>query len=394
MKVIHVVASINRDVGGPAVTVARLASALAAQGVDTTVATLDYAVHGVQSPVPGARLRSVRAGLLGRRLRGWSPRLAREIADLARQGAGIVHNHGLWMFPNLYARRAALAAGVPLVISPRGMLDEWSLRRSRARKFFAWKLFERENLTSAALYHATSAGEARAIRAAGFAQPIAVVPNGVDVPDPAGIPPRAVLERRHPALEQRRWLLFMSRLHPKKGLLQLVRNWSDLARRFPQWQLLVAGPDLDGHGAEAAALVASLGLVARVTFAGMLGGDEKACALAHSGLLVLPTHSENFGLVIAEALAHGIPAMTTRAAPWEELAQRKCGWWIEDSSDALGAALQEALALAPETLREMGARGRSLVAERYAWERIARDMKAAYLWICRQGPRPECILQA
>ena len=391
MKVIHVIASINRDVGGPAVSVPRLASALAALEVETTVATLDYAIHGPQSPVPGARLSSVPADLLARRLRGWSPRLARAIAALARQGAGVVHNHGLWLFPNLSARRAARAADVPLVISPRGMLDDWSLRRSRVRKYVAWNLFERENLVSAKLYHATSDGEAHSIRAAGFAQPIAVVPNGVDVPDPSGIAPRGVLERRHAALGQRHWLLFMSRLHPKKGLVELVRAWEGLARRFPQWQLLVAGPEPDGHGARVRALVASLGLSDRVTFAGMLGGEEKACALAHSGLMVLPTHSENFGIVVAEALAHGTPVMTTRAAPWEELGRRNCGWWIEDSGEALRTALSEALALAPEELREMGARGRLLAAERYAWERVAQEMKAAYLWICGSGPRPDCI---
>lgn len=394
MKVIHVVASINRDIGGPAVTVPRLASALAALEVETTVATLDYANHGVQSPVPGAQVRSVPADLLARRLRGWSPQLARDIALLARQGADVVHNHGLWMFPNLYARRAARAAAVPLVISPRGMLDDWSLRRSRARKFAAWNLFEWENLASANLYHATSEAEARSIRAAGFAQPIAMIPNGVDVPDANRLPRRDLLERMHPALAQRRWLLFMSRLHPKKGLVELVRAWEELARRFPQWHLLVAGPDLDGHGAQVQALAASLGLSGRVTFAGMLGGEEKSCALAHSDLMVLPTHSENFGIVVAEALAHGTPAMTTRAAPWEELAQRNCGWWIENSGKALGAALQEAISLAPDNLREMGARGRLLAVECYAWERIAREMKAAYLWICGSGPRPDCIREA
>jgi glycosyltransferase involved in cell wall biosynthesis len=393
MKVIHVVASINRNVGGPAVTVARLASALAEMQVEATVATLDYAVHGPQSPVSGARLSSVPAGLATRRLRGWSPRLARNIAALTRQGAGIVHSHGLWMFPNLYARRAARGAGVPLVVSPRGMLDDWSLRRSRVRKFAAWNLFERENLSCAKLFHATCAPEARSVRAAGFTQPIAVIPNGVDLPGLSVIAPRGTLERRHPALAQRQWLLFMSRLHPKKGLTELVHAWHGLAPRFPQWQLLVAGPDLDGHGAEVRALVESLGIADRVTFAGMLGGEEKACALARAGLMVLPTHSENFGIVVAESLAHGTPVLTTHAAPWEELAERNCGWWIEDSGEALGRTLEAALAIAPAALREMGLRGRALVSERYAWEGVALQMKAVYLWICGAGPQPDCILE-
>lgn len=388
------VASINRDVGGPAASVPKLVSALAALEVHAALVTLDYAGHGAQSPVPGARVTSVHAGPLARAMRGWSPRLSRAIASEVRQGASLVHNHGLWMFPNLYARRAARNAGIPLVISPRGMLDDWSLKRSRGRKSLAWSLFERENLASAGLFHATGVAEADSIRAAGLAQPIAVIPNGVDLPDLSSLPARAVLERAHPALAQRRWLLFMSRLHPKKGLVELVRAWGRLASRFPQWQLLVAGPDLDGHGAEVRALVASLGLSDRVTFAGMLAGDEKASALAHADLMVLPTHAENFGIVVAEALAHGTPVMTTRAAPWEELRERNCGWWIEDSGEALHAALEGAMALAPARLGEMGSRGRALVSERYDWNGIASAMKAAYAWLCESGPRPDCVREA
>jgi len=393
VKALHVVASINREVGGPAVTVSRLAATLAQLGVETTIATLDYARHGPQLPSVGVRLESIAATALTRGLRGWSPRFARKVAALAEAGADVVHNHGLWMFPNYYARQAARARRVPLVVSPRGMLDEWSLRRSRIRKAIAWQLLERENLASAQLFHATSAVEAKAIRTARITQPIAVIPNGVDIPDAAQFPGRERLQKKHAELTGREWLLFMARLHPKKGLAELVSAWRGLAMRFPDWQLVVAGPDLDGHGAEMRAFAAASGLSERITFAGMLSGAEKACALANAGVLVLPTHSENFGIVVAEALAHGTPAITTHAAPWQELREARCGWWVEDREEALKEALSEAMSLSPDERRAMGARGRMLVAARYSWDRIGQEMLAAYNWVCGNGPRPDFVRQ-
>jgi len=391
VKALHIVASINREVGGPAVTVSGLATALSDLGVDTTVATLDYARHGPQPTLSGVRVESMVATVLTRGLRGWSPQFARKVASLAEAGAEVIHNHGLWMFPNYYARRVARARRIALVVSPRGMLDEWSLQRSRIRKAVVWHLFEKDNLASAQLLHATSAAEAKAIRAAGLAQPIAVIPNGVDVPDAARLPGRERLERSYPALADREWLLFMARLHPVKGLAELLRVWHSLAPQFPRWQLVVAGPDFEGHGVEVRRRAATLGLSDRITFTGMLSGEDKACALANAGVLVLPTHSENFGIVVAEALAHGTPAITTRAAPWQELQEARCGWWVEDREDALHAALVEAISLAPEQRSEMGARGRALVAQRYSWARVGSEMKAAYQWILGAGPRPSCV---
>jgi glycosyltransferase involved in cell wall biosynthesis len=391
VKVIQVVASINPEVGGPAVSVPRLASALAALEVESTLASLDYTRHGPAPRVPGVSHVSFPAGRLARAARGWSPQFAARLCALAKDGADVVHGHGLWMLPNLYARRAAAAADRALVISPRGMLDEWALRRSRARKYLAWNLFERRNLSSARLFHATSSDEERSVRALGFQQPVALIPNGVDLPASTAHPGREVLERRFPKLAGKSWLLYMSRLHAKKGLPELIRVWKGVASGLADWHLVVAGPDLDGSGRDIEALSLKLGLHERLTFTGMLQGDEKASALAHSEAMVLPTHSENFGLVVAESLAHGTPVITTRAAPWAELESHRCGWWIETGEEALRQAIARALALPSAERREMGLRGRELVATRYGWQRVAGEMKSVYLWICGQGPRPDCV---
>ncbi len=390
LAAIQVVASINEAVGGPARSVSRLAAALHDAGVDSTLATLDYAEHGPRCDAGGARVASVPAGAAARNLRGFSPRFLAQLRRLAAD-ADVVHGHGLWMFPNRYAALAAAQARARLVISPRGMLEDWAVRRSRWRKALAWRFFEQRSFEQAALLHATSDAEAARLRALGFRQPIAMIPNGVDAPrEPA--PPRAALEGRFPQLAGKRWLLFLARVHPKKGALELVGAWSRLPEAARSgWHLVLAGPDLDGYGAIVARAVEDRGLRASVTLTGMLAGDAKHAALAHASLFVLPTRSENFGIAVAEALAHGVPVITTRAAPWPQLESERCGWWIGLEDEALQGALRQALELDAASLAAMGERGRERLAGRYAWDRAGRDMKAAYLWIAGRGERPPCV---
>ena len=248
MRVCHVVALINRNIGGPAISVPRLASALAVHGVESRLAALDYPEHGPQTPVPGATLTSLPSTALNRLGRGWSPAFHHALTALARQGLDVLHNHGLWMFPNHYARQVAIAANIPLVISPRGMVEQWSLGRSRWKKWLVWHAFEKTNLARAAMFHATSHEEAASIRALGLRQPIAMIPNGIEIPETNAPGDRALLERQFPELRGRRWLLFLSRLHPKKGVLELLRVWQRLHAQFPDWHLVLAGPVATGQG--------------------------------------------------------------------------------------------------------------------------------------------------
>jgi glycosyltransferase involved in cell wall biosynthesis len=390
LRVCQVVASINRDTGGPAITVPSLAKSLARQDVACTLVTLDYPDLGPQTACSDTEVIAVPAKWLTRQTRGWSRSFQSRLRQQAVR-ADVIHSHGLWMFPNLYARQAAVRAGIPLVISPRGMLERWSLGRSRMKKFVAWQLFERKNLAAAALLHVTSDSEGCFLRKLGLRPPIAVIPNGVDIPDPKSLPWRDVIERKHPALIGKRWLLFLSRIHPKKGVSELLRAWRDLEAEFPDWQLVVAGPDLDGHGKVARERAAALGLGKRATFTGPLAGIEKESALANAELFVLPTHSENFGVAIAEALAFALPVVTTRNAPWRELETHRCGWWIELTNCTLVRCLRMALSSHSAELREMGSRGRELVEEKYSWDRIGEQMKQSYEWILGRGDKPSFV---
>ena len=390
LRVCQVVANINRNVGGPAVTVPRLSEALTREGVPCALLTLNYEKLGPQTEGTGYDLTSVAGNYFTRLMRGWSPSLNRRLKEQSSR-ANIIHNHGLWMFPNLYARQAAIGGRIPLVISPRGMLEEWSLGRSRIKKLMAWSLFERANLRSAALFHATSEMEARSLRKLGLHQPIAVIPNGVEIPDREANPDRESLERKHPELAGKRWLLFLSRIHPKKGVSELLRVWRKLEPDFSQWHLIVAGPDLDGYQSRIRREVFDSKIANRVTFAGMLSGSERKAAFANADIFVLPTHSENFGIAIAEALAFGLPVITTKGAPWKELIAHECGWWIDLGDADLMQSLKGALCLPKAELAAMGERGRALMARKYSWRQVAGQMKQSYEWLLSRNDMPDCI---
>jgi glycosyltransferase involved in cell wall biosynthesis len=457
VKILHVVALIQASTGGPAVSVTRLASEQAKLGHEVTLACLDYPHLGPQVAAPGVRVVSVRGNLFAVRGRGWCPEFRRVLREEAAK-ADVVHNHGLWMWPNAYAREAAVAAGKPLIISPRGMLEAWSLGRSKLRKAVAWRLFERKNLQAAVMFHATAESERDSIRnifshgltridtdsfsggdclgaisdqvVSGSARksssskaaevPIIVAPNGVDLPDLTRKPGREVLEERFPELKSRRWVMFMSRLHPKKGIDVLLRAWRqqqnveqgagcreqgvrgekrqkevmggewrvtspDADESFSlldSWSLspvlVIAGSDLIGYRKDVERMVRDLGVEDSVVITGEVRGEMKDCLLGNAEVFVLPSYSENFGIVVAEAMAWERPVIASTGTPWKEVADVGAGWWIEPEEDALAKALAEALGKGQEELEAMGARGRALVSERYGWSVPANRLISSY----------------
>lgn len=439
MKILHVVALIQASTGGPAVSVTRLASEQAKLGHEVTLACLDYPHLGPQVAASGVRVVSVRGNFFAVRGRGWCPRFRRVLMKEAAK-ADIVHNHGLWMWPNAYAREAAVAAGNPLIISPRGMLEAWSLGRSKLRKAVAWRLFERKNLQSAAMFHATAESEAESMREASKRLrdqetkrprdqettkevPIVVAPNGVDLPDLARRPGREALEEKFPELKFRPWVVFMSRLHPKKGVDVLLRAWARQNVVHGAWSiehgegegrrgerpkdqepersrtadspkangamlsrgqtkdlpvLILAGSDLIGYRREVEKMVRELGVQDSVVITGELQGEMKDALLANTEVFVLPSYSENFGIVVAEAMAWGRPVIASTGTPWQEVAEVGAGWWVEPEEEPLAKALAEAMGKSPEELEEVGSRGRALVAERYGWSVPALRLLAAY----------------
>jgi glycosyltransferase involved in cell wall biosynthesis len=233
-------------------------------------------------------------------------------------------------------------------------------------------------------FHATSDAEAQDIRALGFDQPVAVVPNGIDVP------------HRGSPQERTKSILFLGRVHPVKGVPLLLKAWAAVEHDFPAWTLRIAGSDagyygVSGHLSEVKTLAKQLGL-ARVDFAGEVLGDNKRSLLQSASVFVLPTKGENFGIAVAEALAHGMPAIVTKGAPWQGLEENRAGWWIDFGVDALVHALRQAIRTPPDELAAMGTRGRVWMIRDFSWEVIGQKMAETYRWLGGNSPRPTWVV--
>lgn len=373
-RVLLAVASFAPQYGGPALSVSRLGAALAARG--TTVGLWAPDGSATRSPVVDAMAAHAQGAEL--------VRLPAHLdATLEMFGPpDIVHDNGIWRPHNHALARRTRRLGVPRVVSPRGMLEPWAFRHKPIKKALAFRAYQRRDLVDASALHATSDAEAVHLTAYGLGVPVHVVRNGIDVPGRVHRP-------RDRAPGSHRTMLFLGRVHPVKGLPLLVES---LARVRPNgWRLVIAGPDEAGHMRSVRAMVRAAGLQEMTDFVGAQYGEAKARLLAEADLFVLPTHSENFGMAVAEALAHGVPVLTTTGAPWRLLSERRCGWWVPPTVDGIAGGLSEAIALEPEELAAMGRRGREAVEQTFAWDTVAQDMMQLYGTLCAAPRRTDPV---
>ena len=375
MNILQVVPSVEDEASGPSYCVPRLSESLAALGHHVELHTLGNTNGKDRRYVHHVHLKWRMLGRLG-----VSPRL-RDAMRRAARHSQILHNHSLWMMPNIYPAAAVRGTNCRLVVTPHGTLTRWALRRSRFRKAIVWACGQRAVLEQADCFHATATSELEDIRRERFQTPVAVIPNGVDVP--VRIP-----EERTQCGPRR--LLFFGRLHPVKGIDVLLRAWKTLQGRFPQWELQIAGSDHDGFLAGYRRMARELALK-RVTFAGPAYGEQKNRLYWSSDLYVLPTHSENFGMTVAEALAHGVPAVVTKGAPWQGLDNNGCGWWIDIGAEPLAKCLHEVMTLSREELQVCGARGRAWMQRDFSWDTVGHMMHDTYTWLVGGGNVPGWI---
>ena len=366
VHILHIVRDLDTTSGGPSRSVPALAEGLVEVGIECTVLFED---RGRETTVTGKNVRAeyvaVQRSSKIWRQQGHDTKRIKTLHENSK--FDIIHSHGLWSGLNHSAARFGNRSNVPIVITPRGMLEPWCLQQKRLKKQFALWLYQRNDLHRAAVLHATSEAEESQLQKLGFAGKIVVVPNGTELPTQNFVKTQNTGKRR---------VLFLSRLHAKKGIDHLIRAWS--AKAPSDWECVIAGPDEGGYLTELKQLHAQLGSNDSLRFYAAVEGDKKWELMRSADLFVLPSHSENFGIVIAEALACGVPVVTTKRTPWQELKTRACGWWIEDNTEALTATLKEALALTREELDSMGQRGKALIEEKYTWPSVAAKMKAVY----------------
>lgn len=387
LKLLHTVSGIWTSTGGPAESVPRLCASLARAGAEITIATL-------RGPLSAATLEAAADGVrieTYSHIHSVSLSIFNGIRALSQE-VDLIHGHGLWLPTNWATGAAARKTGKPFVLSPKGTLNPAALRHSRAKKKLAAALSDHRDLKSAHCLQASSETEYRAIRSYGLGNPVAVIPHGIvtDVFDRLPDPTAFRLKLAIPP--EKRILLFVSRLSWEKGLEDLAKAWGNVAGEFTDWVLMIVGAGDRAYVAKLRALFRDQPGADRVAWTGMLMGDEKLAAYAAAALFILPSYTENFSLVVAEALASRLPVITTRGTPWAELEARQCGWWVPTGAAGLTTALREALQL-PESRRiEMGSNGRALISERYSWGRIATEMLAVYAWLLGGGPAPPCVM--
>lgn len=372
---VHVVPDIHQVAAGPSYTVPRLCQSLMEQGTEVSLYCTLGTSAGWAFPI-----HSFSRWPFPQRL-GVSPKLSHALHDVAGR-TDIIHNHSLWMMPNIYPANAVKNTRCKLITAPRGTLSPWAWNRSRWVKKVIWP-FQKATLFNADCLHATAESEYQNIRNLGLKAPVAVIRNGVDMPEMDS----EIFKGKSSSEKQ---LLFLGRVHPTKGVDLLLKAWQRLEKEFPDWQLRIVGPDNGGYLKTMEQLRDELQLH-RVVFSGPLYGVDKIKAYQSADLYVLPTHTENFGITVAEALVNGIPAIVTKGAPWQDLETHACGWWIERNEQTLYETLYDAMLLPRLELEAMGKRGRAWMQRDFSWDEIGRKMYLTYEWMLGGGDSPEWV---
>lgn len=357
-----------------------MARAVAARGHTVEVYTTDFGLEGRVradgAPVPdgGASVRYFPVQRPRMLKPSWSlyAALAR---DLPR--VDVVHLHSLYLFHDWAAGRVCRRADIPYIVQPHGSLDPYIWRRHRARKRIMEWTFQNQVLRRAAAIHYTTEEEMRLAAPHAQGAPGVVVPLGVELDAYDSPPPPDRFFARHPETRGKRIVLFLSRLHEKKGLDILAASFGRIAQRFPDAHLVLAGPD-DGMGAQVDEWLRKAGVADRATRTGMLEGEEKGAALAAASAFVLPSYSENFGIAVLEAMAAGIPVVISdQVNLWREVEHGGAGLVSSCDVDAFTGILERLLG-DPAAARRMGEAGRALAREKFSWPRIASALETLY----------------
>lgn len=328
----------------------------------------------------------------GPRLLALSPVMEHEAAVRGGQAFDIVHQHSIWTGMSRVTSTLRKRAGIPTVIAPHGTLTDWALRRSRSKKRWALALYEGENLRNASCLHAVAESEIGEIRSFGLTNPVALIPNAIADSWFNSTGDAERFRRTFGLTSDRRIVLFLSRVTPKKGIPMLLEAIYRCRTAFEDWILVIAGADEFGHLAEIRALIVRLGLEHAVKIVGPLLDQIKRDAFAAAEIFVLPSYSEGAPMVIPEALATGLPVLATKGSPWPQLLSHRCGWWTEISTQGIYEALHDALQMPLCRLQEMGQNGRTLIGAEFTWSKVAPRSLLVYDWLLGRAPMPDFVV--
>jgi len=306
------------------------------------------------------------------------------------QNSDVVHNHSLWMLPNSYASRMGKKYRKPVVITVHGALEPWAMQHSGWKKQLAGKWFQFRDLRDADCLHVNSLQELQGIRKFGLRNPIAVIPNGINWDQFEHLPTAELFYDGRRQLVGKRMILFMARLHKKKGLLHLLEAWQRHHEQFTDWHLAIAGPD-DGYEQVIRQFIRDRNLNDSVTLLGVLRGQEKLQALAAAECFVQPSFSEGFSMSVLEAMASGKPVMITPGCNFPEAIQSGAAIEVQPNVESTGQGLTQLLTMCRDDLDAMGQRGRELVRNGYTWESVAQRTLQLYRWLLGMDSQPDFV---
>lgn len=376
MKVCIFTATIDKKDGGPSRSVPILAKGLASIGCEVTLMTLktdDMNTHMLDGS--NVKIEILPAGASTSEL---------DKAILAGQ-YDIIHAQNLWL-PS-YHQVAVIARkhGIKYVMTPRGTLEPWSLQQKALKKKIAMWLYQRKDLQKAAGILTTADMEAEHCRDLGLTAPMAIIPNGIDVSE-------YQCRTAEDAAYVRKQIVFLSRIHQKKGVEILVNVWGKLAEEYNDWNVVIAGNGETAYIESLQKMIDSKGLHNCIKIIPPIFGEAKHKLYTESSLFILPSYSENFGMVIAEAMSCGVPAITTTNTPWEQLNAEQLGWCVDLSEENIEKALRAAIKTPANVLFEMGQRSSKYIHDNFLYTSVAKKNLDFYKWILRGNEKPDFVL--
>jgi poly(glycerol-phosphate) alpha-glucosyltransferase len=391
VKVGFLVGSVSREAGGLFQSVRGLAKAVASANATASV----FGISDEKSAVDSLAWQPLSVHAFRPRFRAWgySNQL---LPALLRADLDILSTHGLWKYCSVASHQWHRQSSRPYIVHPHGMLERWALQNAKWKKQIATLLYENTHLRDAACLRALCEAEAQSIRAFGMRNPICIIPNGVDLPE---VTESSAFKAGNSVLQKfvrgRKTLLYLGRLHPKKNVANLVRAWKQTLTSHPlaleNWVLAIAGWDQGGYERELKKLASDYELTASVSFPGPLFGQEKEAVYRASDTLILPSLSEGLPMTVLEAWAHAKPVLMTPECNLPEGFAADAAIQIGTTPEQIAAGLKQLIEMSDDDRRAMGVRGRTLVATKFSWPHIGKEMRSVFEWVLGGGATPHTV---
>ena len=375
MKILTFISSLDINSGGPSRSVPMLVKGLVEFGVDVTLMTIrskNMNVHALEGTT--ARLKVLEPSFTRKEI-------TRYLKD---EKFHLIQIQSMWDWPYHKVMVEARKLGIPYIVTPRGMLEPWSLSQKKWKKKLAWWLYQRNDVQKSVCVFTTAKMEAEHVTNLGITTCKAVIPNGIETDSYPCKTSVDVVKKQ---------VLFLSRVHVKKGIEVLFEAWKQIHPDYEDWQLLVIGNGEAEYIHSLENRVECLGLKESIKILPPVFGNDKIQIYQESALFCLPSYSENFGMAIAEAMSCGTPVITTTNCPWNILNDTKTGWCIDLNVDNLKRALREALSMNPTELYDMGQKASKLIYENFDYRNVTRKTLKLYEWLLNGGEKPEFVYE-